>query len=205
MFDDRNTTLLPVGVPTPFVPGAFYNPLPNATRGRLMTPTQIILHTNAGSKSSTWRNLFSWSSRNSVTDPGTTQPHFQVQIDGQIGQGLPLDRQGVHARFANVRAIGIETQDAGYGSKPTDNDPWSPAQIDAIVRICTHACLFYNIPVQLPKTWDSPGIAHHAYFGYPKWSKYAGKTCPGKARTGQVLEVLVKTQENLDAIRKMFG
>lgn len=204
-FDPNNTTLLPVGVPTPFLPGAYYNPLPNATRGNLMTPTQIILHTNAGPRSSSWLNLFKWSTESYDADRGVTQPHFQVNLDGTIAQGLPMDRQGVHARFANVRAIGVETQDYGTLQGGIEDDPWSPAQIDSLVRICAHANLFYNIPIQLPNSWDSPGIAHHARFGYPKWSKYRGKTCPGRTRVSQVLEVLVKTQETVDAIRKMFG
>jgi hypothetical protein len=65
--------------------------------------------------------------------------------------------------------------------------------------------LFYGIPIELPKTWDSPGIAHHAFFGYPKWSKYKGKTCPGRVRTEQVLEVLVKAKDTAEAIKRMFG
>jgi N-acetyl-anhydromuramyl-L-alanine amidase AmpD len=152
--------------------------LPEATTQPFITPTQTILHSQAGPRKTLWSSLVAYMKRADVT----MECHFLVDMDGWITQTMPTNRRADCNYKANPRAISIETQDNGWPTLATT--PWAPEQIDSIIWIVAAAGHRYGIPYSQPGTWMTPGVGHHSLF--PEWSAYKGKTCPGTARIAQM-------------------
>ena len=149
----------------------------NATSART-DPDQVILHTAVDAPGDT--SLYGYFARTDVTLEST----FFVKNDGTIEQYMDTTRQADANRYANNRAISIETEDDG---RP-DIKPWSAAQLAALVRLIDWICDTHPkvLRRQCP-AWDQAGIGYHSMWGSPsEWTPVAGKSCPGAARIPQV-------------------
>lgn len=165
------------------MPGAVWRPLPeNSTQSRI-TPTQVIVHSAVDSPSPL-TSLFGFFRRTDVT----VESHFHVMVDGTIEQYMDTTVRADANRYANVRAISIETEDNG----DPDNTPWTPAQIESILKIIRWAHEVHDIPLRVTPAWDQPGIGYHSMWGAPgPWTPSRGKTCPGRVRITQFRDVLL--------------
>lgn len=157
-------------------PFAIHKPLSeNRTQGTI-TPRAVILHTAVSGAAS----LFDYFENRS-----DLESHFYVRDDGTIEQYLDTTRRGDANRNANSFAVSIETQDNGKIV------PWTPAQLDALVKLVDWLCTVHSIPrVQIP-TADGAGIGWHVMFGAPgPWTPVA-KSCPGAPRIGQTRTTII--------------
>jgi len=138
---------------------------------RVITPTTIIVHTNAVDSE----------------DPGSTGGltwHFQVGEHGDIYQHRDTETRAAANASANSFAISIETWDGG----DPEGNPWSPQQLDALYRLIDWCCTTHHIPRVQPGTWDSAGIGYHRMFG--EWNNPV-HSCPGDTRAAQFHDVLL--------------
>lgn len=164
-------------------PFAVWRPLiENQTQGDI-TPTQVILHSAVDAPGPT--SLFGYFNRADIT----VESHFYVRNDGTIEQYLDTTVRADANRYANPRAISIETEDDG----DPNQRPWNAAQVASIIRLVEWLCDTHGIPkVQCP-AWDKPGIGWHSMWGAPSnWTPARGKTCPGTARIPQAREIIAR-------------
>ena len=145
-----------------------------------MKPRMIIFHTLVGSLRGA-ENFFKKSTN--------LESHFGVggsadgDLDGAIWQFVDTEREADANRRANKFAISIETSDGGDPSRP-----WSPKQIDALLRLTRRLSTLHNIPLRVVTTWNDPvgGLGWHVMFGAPgPWTPVA-KSCPGPVRIAQL-------------------
>lgn len=145
-----------------------------------MKPRIIIFHTMVGGLKAC-ENFFRSSSN--------LESHFGVggstdgDLDGVIWQFVDT-AQTADANFkANAFAISIETSDGGDPGRP-----WSPKQVDALVRLTRRLSALHDIPLRVVTSWNDPvgGLGWHTMFGAPgKWTPVA-KNCPGPVRIAQL-------------------
>ncbi len=108
--------------------------------------------------------------------------------DGELRQWMPNNKSADANRSANRRpdgtgAISIETSDGGNPSHP-----WSPAQLNQLIRLGNWLCDNGDIPRRVCRTPDDPGLGYHSMWigtlfmfqdRTTPWSTVPGKTCPG--------------------------
>lgn len=161
------------------------------------TPRLIILHTNAGASSSTGANLWSFvEGQLAAGNTGVTQPHYQCDLDGTLWRFLDESEKGVASYRAEGFCISIETQDYGSKQSSIEVQPWTPAQIESLARVCADAHVRWGVPLRWADAWDGSGIGHHTMWGAPSnWTTVRGKTCPGAARKAQVPQIIARAIE----------
>jgi hypothetical protein len=203
--------------------GAKYRPLATKQTQPAMRAHDIVcLHTMVGYLGST-DAMFK------ANGYGGTESHFG--IGGRWGQDVGKELDGVVYQWqdttftadANLdgrwRVISIETAD-NAPRFAADLLPWTPKQIEAIIRLVAWACQRYNIPVALiPDTRPgrrgigyhrqgcehSDGVGTRAGFlvsGGERWSKAIGKECPGPRRIAQIKSVIIPGVKALIAQEK---
>jgi hypothetical protein len=144
----------------------------------------VVLHTNGG-KVGASGDLFNWWADidgNGIPKKGVGA-HIQITWEGKAFQYLDTDRFTGHAWDANHWTVGIETEDAGDPSIP-----WTPAQIDTILRILR----ILKVPPQLLKEGRSHGIGFHAQ--YDSWNQ-SNHGCPGPRRRNQIGVIIERLLE----------
>lgn len=145
--------------------------LPESGTQPRITPRAVIMHSAAGRGS-----LHRFFARSS-----SLESHFWVSERGVIEQYIDTGRRADANRNANGFAISIETE-----SSPAATEPWTPAQLAAIVRLVRWCCDTHAIPARQIPAWNSSGIGWHIQFGAPgPWTPVA-KSCPGPARIRQM-------------------
>lgn len=171
-------------------PFAVWRPLPENSYQSKIKPRAVILHTAVDAPGPT--DLWKYFARGDVG----AESHFYVRIDGTIEQFMDTNVKANANRKADPFAISIETEDEG---RPEEK-PWTPAQVDAIVKLLTWICDEHNIPKQLIPDPYGSGIGYHSQFndssGRTPWSLYAGKTCPGTARKPQIPGIIERVKNN---------
>lgn len=173
--------------------------LPENEVQRRIIPTQVIVHTAVDSKAAT--SLYPFFHR---ADVGA-ESHFFVTTTGQVEQYMDTEVMANANRFADVRAISIETEDDG----DPEGNPWTGAQSLALVYLIDWLCRMHDIPRVRVPAWDEPGIGWHSMWGFTDpenlkgmlpdspWTMFRGKTCPGKTRIRQFLDVILPSVEAL--------
>ena len=175
------------------MPGATWRPLKeNATQSRI-TPTQVIFHTAVDAPGPT--NLPGYFDRSDIH----VESHFWVTMNGANTQMMDSNVRADANRWANERAISVETEDEGN----PEGVPWTPAQLDTMAEIARWAHRVHGIPLVVCPAWDKPGLGFHSMFGAPSpWTPSRGKTCPGSTRIKQFYSSLIPslTQEAAMAV-----
>ena len=206
------------GGPMFFTDLAERHPLPEAASQPRITPRMVIVHTMVGFLRGT-RALFA--------GPTKLESHFGIggpadgaDLDGVIFQWIDTDRSADANRHANDFAISIETSDGGDPSRP-----WSPRQLDALIRLISALCDHHRIPHRMvTDPFDAKGgLGWHAMwldtpFMHPDrttpWTPEAGKVCPGPVRIAQFKKTVFRaigkeddmtTDELLDALESERG
>ena len=162
---------------------AVKKPLPEAESQPRIEPRLVIVHTMDGTLLGT-DNLFR---TQSVFEShfGVGGPTDGADLDGVIFQWMDTDRQADANRNANGFAVSIETSDGGDPDRP-----WSPKQLDALVRLIGALCDHYEIPRQICDRAEGSGLGWHVMFGAPgPWTPVA-KTCPGPVRIKQLKDTV---------------
>ena len=173
-------------------PHAVWRPLPENATQRKITPTQVIVHTAVDSPAAS--SLFPYFSRGDVG----AESHFFVKRDGIVEQYMSTTVMANANRTADVRAVSIETEDDGN----PEGLPWTEPQLQALIDLIGWLCDTHSIPRSLCGAHDWPGIGWHSMFGFidpiaqrtpinNPWSSFKGKTCPGKTRIRQLLDVVL--------------
>jgi hypothetical protein len=150
-----------------------------------------LAHTNGASKEGSIEASWNWAERRTVNGKATTLPHFQLDRDGDSAMFLPLDRQPIANARANPFSIAYETADTGTTIDPSIS-PFTGAQMQMLATGFAYCSLVCKIDLAYPTTWDGNGTASHTEpFGYPYWSSYKGKICPGARKKAQVLDLVI--------------
>jgi hypothetical protein len=158
----------------------------NETQPKI-TPRVAILHSVAGRGSP--YNLFK--------NGSSLESTFWVSETGLVEQYMDTTTRADANRNANGFAVSIETE-----SSPGATEPWTPAQLKAIIELVDWVCRVHGIPrVQCPK-WDGAGIGWHIMFGSPgPWTPVA-KSCPGPRRIEQTKSTVIPAVAKLGTAAK---
>ena len=177
----------------PRYPSATWRPLTRNYTARTSVKNAVILHTSA---SGTATSLHGWfSNKNALASS-----HFHVDNRGRVEQYLDTNHISWANGEGNSRSVTIETQGTGA-------EPWTPAQITALVALVRWICATHKIPVRQMASSDASqaGIGWHRLGvngnfpalpsilagrtqrgGGQVWSKATGKVCPGTKRIHQI-------------------
>jgi hypothetical protein len=180
-------------------PGAVLKLLPaNASQPRIR-PRLIIKHTAVDGQTTT--SLYDW-----WRNPSSRglESHFYVAKDGTVEQYVDTEVRADANAQANGFAISIETWDGRAPDKPAN--PWTPAQLAALIRLDDWLCSTHGIPRQIAPSWDGAGIGWHSQFR--QWST-SGTACPGQPRVDQIVHEIVpalngnapQSEEDIDMTR----
>lgn len=147
----------------------------NASQPRI-TPRAVILHSAAGRGS-----LYGFFKNSS-----SLESHFWVSEKGVVEQYIDTTVRADANRNANSFAVSIETE-----SSPSATEPWTSAQVTAIIALCDWLCSTHGIPRKQIESATGSGIGWHIMFGAPgPWTPVA-KSCPGPARIIQARNVII--------------
>lgn len=162
----------------PRYPAAVWRPLPENHDQPRGDKHLVIVHSAVGRGS-----LHSYFGRVDVGLEST----FWVSKTGVVEQYLDTTVRADANRNANGRAISIETEDDG----DPDRQPWTVAQLDALVELIAWCCRTHPIPPTRATGPNGQGVGFHTMWGAPSpWTPVA-KTCPGAIRIQQFDEVLL--------------
>lgn len=178
-------------------PLAEWVPLPENATQKFLKPTQFIVHTAVDHPGPT--NLWRFFARTDVT----VESHWWLRMDGRLEQFIDTDVQAHANLYGNSRALSVETEDEGDPA----HTPWTPAQVDALVKLLVFVHKEHGIPLEIMPNWQAPGVGWHSMWGFKDgvnltggylqspWTNSRGKTCPGKLRIQQFInEVLPRAQ-----------
>jgi hypothetical protein len=180
-------------------PQAVLRLLPENATQRRIVPRLAILHTAVDSRAAT--SLYPYFSRSDVG----AESHFFVKWDGTVEQYMDTEVMANANKQADAYAISIETEDDGAPEELA----WSPEQLWAIVHLLDWCCRTHGIPRLSADQPDGAGISWHARWSFvdpinqvgvlasSPWTMYRGKTCPGKTRIRQFLDVVLPSVEGL--------
>lgn len=149
---------------------------PESDSQAAITPTQFILHSIAAPW--TVQRIYEY-----WRDSTNLESHFGLAYDGDIGQFIGTQTRADANMYANVRAVSIET-----ASNNEHTDPWTPEQLEQLVRLGVWLNQTHGIPAKVPDAWDQPGMGFHSM--YPQWSD-GGTACPGDARRQQFTDYIL--------------
>lgn len=159
-------------------PRAVWRPLPEDHDQPHGVKGLVIVHSAVGRGS-----LFDYFARRDVGLEST----FWVSKKGLVEQYLDSAVRADANRNANGRAISIETEDDG----DPDHQPWTVAQLDALIELVAWCCDTHAIPRVRATSPTGRGVGFHTMWGAPSaWTPVA-KTCPGAIRIGQFDTVLL--------------
>ena len=164
----------------PRCPFARWNPVKYVAQLDAMqaAPRAVFLHTNCGGP-----NLTRWFDNLWETSHKRLGSTFQVFGDGRIDQ-LCETTSVIYAQFeASEWAVSIETQDDAQPDRP-----WTPRQLDSIVRLVQWLHETHEIPLRLMDSSTDSGIGYHQQF--PVHNKSA-HNCPGPIRLNQLLHTIL--------------
>jgi hypothetical protein len=167
-------------------PFAAKMPIPENETQPKIKPTQFIYHSMAGPKLTSIEALHFYISRSDINGECT----WILDLMGRCAQTLEADTRADNNYLANQRATSVETQDQGAAT--LEDLLWTDPQLAQLAGLSAWLYLRFGIPLSRPAYWDSPGMDGHRAF--KEWSIWAGKTCPGRARYGQITEILIAAE-----------
>lgn len=142
-------------------------------------PTQLIMHSIAAP----WdeqRLLAFWKTTN-------LESHFGLDYDGSLGQYIGTETRADANARANLRPDGTGAVSVETASNTGSTDPWTPEQIEQLIRLGVWMHERHRVPLRICRTHDDDGFGYHSMF--PEWST-GGTDCPGDARIEQFRTVV---------------
>jgi len=143
-------------------------------------PTQFILHSIVAP----WtpqRTYEYW------RDSTNLESHFGLGYDGSLGQYIGTETRADANAAANRRADGTGAVSLESASNLQASDPWTPAQVESLIRLGVWLHETHGIPLRICRTADDPGYGYHRL--HSAWNP-DGHACPGDARVKQFKEVV---------------
>ncbi|MFK0289525.1 peptidoglycan-binding protein [Streptomyces sp. NPDC090442] len=138
-------------------------------------PTQLIYHSIAAP----------WTPRRTYEywrDSTNLESHFGVGFDGSIGQYIGTQTRADSNMHANRRGDGTGAVSVETASNLNHTDPWTPAQVAALIRIGVWMHQHHGVPLRICRSHSDPGFGTHRMFA--QWSD-GGTACPGDVRAAQ--------------------
>jgi hypothetical protein len=163
-------------------PFAAKKPLGPQAESNIGTPRVFIVHTMSGFLEGT-DSFF----RNGGYSG--TESHFGVggsfdgSNDGAVWQWQDLAHSADAQFSGNAHATSVETSDGAH-----DGVPWSPKQVESIVRLGVWWCQQTGNPPRLVTSPSGAGFGWHAQF--PEWN-HNGHDCPGATRLKQYKDQII--------------
>lgn len=161
-------------------PGAEKMELPESDAQPAIRPTQFIVHSIVAP----------WTARRTYEywrDSTNLESHFGLGYEGDLGQYIGTETRADANAGANRRADGTGAVSIETASNTSASDPWTPEQIEQLIRLGVWLHQRHGIPLRICRTHDDPGFGYHSMF--PQWST-SGTACPGKARIEQFKTVV---------------
>ncbi|MCD9196085.1 peptidoglycan recognition protein family protein [Streptomyces albireticuli] len=153
---------------------------PESDAQEAIRPTQFILHSIAAP----WtpqRTYEYW------RDSTNLESHFGVGFDGSCAQFIGTQTRADANYRANARPDGTGAVSVETASNLDATDPWTPAQIETLIKIGVWLHQQHDIPLRICRTADDPGYGYHRL--HAAWST-SGTNCPGDARVQQFREAI---------------
>lgn len=141
-------------------------------------PTQMIFHSIAAP----WSGLRTgeyW------RDSTSLESHAGLGYTGDLYQYVRTTVRADANAKANRRADGTGAVSMETASNLEHTDPWTPPQLEMMVRFGVWMHQAHGLPLRICRTWTDPGYGYHRMF--PEWS-VGGTECPGDARVKQFHE-----------------
>jgi hypothetical protein len=143
-------------------------------------PTQFIVHSIVAP----WtpqRTYEYW------RDSTNLESHFGLGYDGSLGQFIGTQTRADANAAANLRADGTGAVSLESASNLQASDPWTPAQVESLIKLGVWLHQEHGIPLRICRTADDPGFGYHRLFD--AWNPSA-HSCPGDARVKQFREAV---------------
>ncbi len=140
-----------------------------------IVPTQFILHSIAAPW--TPQRIYEY-----WRDSTNLESHFGLGYDGSLGQYIGTQTRADANMHANLRPDGTGAVSCESASNLQHTDPWTDAQVAALIELGVWLHREHGIPLRICRSWDDPGYGYHRLF--PQWSD-GGTACPGDARVQQ--------------------
>ncbi|MER8004752.1 N-acetylmuramoyl-L-alanine amidase [Streptomyces sp. NPDC094149] len=143
-------------------------------------PTQLILHSIVAP----WtpeRTYEYW------RDSTNLESHFGLGYDGSLGQFIGTETRADANAAANRRADGTGAVSLESASNTKASDPWTAAQVEAIVKLGVWLHQKHGIPLRICRSASDPGFGYHRLFR--EWNPDA-HACPGDVRVEQFHKVV---------------
>jgi len=138
-------------------------------------PTQFILHSIVAP----WtpqRTYEYW------RDSTNLESHFGLGYDGSLGQFIGTETRADANGVANRRADGTGAVSLESASNLQASDPWTDAQVEAIVKLGVWLHQTHGIPLRICRSSTDPGFGYHRL--HTAWNPDA-HSCPGDKRVEQ--------------------
>jgi len=138
-------------------------------------PTQLIMHSIAAP----------WAPKRTYEywrDSTNLESHFGLGYNGSIAQFIGTETRADANYKANLRADGSGAVSIETASNDDASDPWTPEQIEQLIRLGVWLHQRHGIPLRVCQTWDDPGFGYHRL--HAAWA-VSGTDCPGDARVQQ--------------------
>jgi len=184
------------------MPDAQWRPLPNPGNTAMARYDLVVIHTMVGSLAGT-DGYF----RSGKT---TSNSHFGTGGDGTIYQWIDTTVRSAATAAGNHRSVSIENADMG-GEFPAWNTndgnavpAFTPAQVEAIARICAWVHVTHGVPLVEADTSrpNARGVGFHRLginnWRVPDgelWSSSTGKVCPSPRRIAQIPQIIARARE----------
>ncbi|MFE3326906.1 N-acetylmuramoyl-L-alanine amidase [Streptomyces sp. NPDC059176] len=143
-------------------------------------PTQFILHSIAAPW--TKERIFEY-----WRDSTNLESHFGQSYDGSIAQFIGTETRADANYLANRRPDGTGAVSIETASNLQHTDPWTPEQIEGLIRLGVWLHQHHGIPLRICRSADDPGYGYHRL--HAAWST-GGTACPGDARVQQFRDVV---------------
>ncbi|MFJ8743413.1 N-acetylmuramoyl-L-alanine amidase [Embleya sp. NPDC127516] len=157
-------------------PGARKRELqPESDSQPAIRPTQLLFHSIAAP----------WSGQRMYEywrDSTNLESHFGCDYDGGLWQYIGTETRADANASANRRPDGTGAVSVETASNLKHTDPWTDAQINALIALGVWMHARHDLPLRICRSWDDPGYGYHRLFA--KWS-VSGTACPGDARVRQ--------------------
>lgn len=138
-------------------------------------PTQFVLHSIAAP----WdeRRIYEY-----WRDSTNLEIHFGLAFDGDLAQFIGTETRADANAGANRRPDGTGAVSIETASNLQHTDPWTDAQIRALIELGVWLHRRHGIPLRICRSADDPGYGYHSL--HRAWST-SGTACPGAARIRQ--------------------
>ncbi|MFE2555961.1 N-acetylmuramoyl-L-alanine amidase [Streptomyces sp. NPDC059352] len=162
-------------------PGATrYELQPESDDQPAIRPTQFIVHSI----------IAPWTAKRTYEywrDSTNLESHFGLGYEGDLGQFIGTETRADANYQANRRPDGTGAVSIETASNTSGTDPWTPAQVEELIKLGVWLHQRHGIPLRICPGWDAPGFGYHRL--HPEWA-VSGTSCPGDARVMQFKEVV---------------